>query len=143
MFKHISLSVERLDQLEELGKISDNNSNVDDYDELRDYQYFDLINIYTQVYLNTKFSTSNKEDIANDFISSISIDYIKMLNDFNLRSEFSNPNTFKKSTLRFLMIYMQAFIVNLTQFLNSDNTTADDLRLNKSNQRFYNSKYVK
>ena len=118
MLKHIESSVQKLGELEDKYKDSNRNMDTEDYDELRDYQYFDLVNIYIQVYLNTKYSTTNKEDIANDFVSYISVDYIQMLNNFNQNSDFSNLSTVKRSTLRFLMIYMNLFLISMKRFMN-------------------------
>ena len=118
MIKTIKASILNLNQIENKNKSTKIDMDIEDYDELRDYQYFDLINVYIQLYLNTKFSTSNREDIANDFINNISIDYIEMLNDFNLKSNFTDSTSFNKSTLRFLLIYMNIFINSLKKYLN-------------------------
>ena len=144
MLKHIESSVQKLGELEDKYKDSNRNMDTEDYDELRDYQYFDLVNIYIQVYLNTKYSTTNKEDVANDFSSFISIHYTEMLNNFNFKSDFSDPSTFKKSTFRFLMIYMKAFIANLLQYLNFsvDHSTSPAI-LNNSTNKSYNQGITK
>ena len=126
MFKQIESSVDKLNKLEEMYKEGNKNMDTEDYDELRDYQYFDLVNIYIQIYLNTKYSIGNKDDIASDFVNYISADYIEMLNDFNLKVNFSDPSTFKMSTLRYLMIYMNIFIISIKRYINisSDFTKA-------------------
>ena len=117
MMSHIEAWIKKLDQFEHTWK----DYNSQEIDELRDDQFIDLVNIYIQVYLNLKFSDSNRDQIAREFVDFIAPSYIESLNNFNNNSEFKDVNTFNKSKMRFWMIYMQNFITSIRKYLNVPN----------------------
>ena len=114
MLSILDKSISKIDELE----INSAKMGFQELEELKDTQYINLINIYIQVYLNSKYSDSDKETIAKEFTDKIAPQYIEMLNSFNSSTDFKELGTLNKSKLRFLMIYMQYFILNLKSYLN-------------------------
>ena len=135
MISHILLCIKKLDQFEHTSK----DYTAQDIDELRDDQYIDLVNIYIQVYLNPKFSDSNKEQIAREFVEFIAPAYLEIQNNFNSNSDFKDMSTFHKSTLRFYLIYMQNFITSLKRYLNMSNENFRNIKNSKGNSQFVTS----
>ena len=138
LLKNVEMSINNLNELE----IHNKDLDSDDFDELREDQYIDLINIYIQVYLNPKFSESNKEDIAREFADSIWGKYYEMLNRFNEKADFNDRSTYNLSTLRFLMIYMNIFISNLKKLMNFSSDSTFQGSFVRSNSEFP-SQFVK
>ena len=103
-FEILDQSIEKINFLE-------NNDvstwDAQDFDELRDYQYIAHINIYMQLYLNESYSHTDKNDFFEVFYKIIGPQYVDMLNDFNIQTDFESPDSFKKSKLKFLLNYMQ------------------------------------
>ena len=114
MLSILDKSISKIDELE----INSAKMGFQELEELKDTQYFNLINIYIQIYLNSKHSDSDKETIAKEFSDKIAPQYIEMLNNFNSSTDFKDLGSLNKSKLRFLMIYMQYYILNLKSYLN-------------------------
>ena len=114
MLSILDKSISKIDELE----INSAKIGFQELEELKDAQYINLINIYIQVYLNSKHSDSDKETIAKEFSDKIAPQYIEMLNNFNSSTDFKDLGSLNKSKLRFLMIYMQYYILNLKSYLN-------------------------
>ena len=135
MISHILLCIKKLDQFEHTSK----DYTAQDIDELRDDQYIDLVNIYIQVYLNPKYSDSNKEQIAREFVDFIAPAYLEIQSNFNSNSDFKDMSTFHKSALRFYLIYMQNFITSLKRYLNMSNENFRNIKNSKGNSQFVTS----
>ena len=140
MMKQIEMSMERLNELEQQNKDLDS----EDFDELREDQYIDIVNIYIQVYLSSKFSESNKEEIAKEFADHIFVQYFQMLSDFKEKTDFNDRSTYNLSTLRFLMIYMNVFIANFKKYMNFANDTTFQGNLARSHtERDFPTQFIK
>ena len=97
MILHIENSIMKIDEFEQ----NNNDTDLKEFEDLRDVQYINLISIFNQIYLNSKYSDSDKELISKEFSDKISHQYIEMLNDFWSNTDFSNINGISKSKLRF------------------------------------------
>ena len=116
MFDEIESSILNLDHIEE----SDDTSTYDaqDYEELRECQYISLINIYAQLYLNPMYSDTTKSELVSHFFPLATI-YIDKLNDFREKADFDKVKGFRKSELKFLMIYMKGFVNGFKRYLDA------------------------
>mmetsp|Transcript_29160 Transcript_29160/g.33357 ORF Transcript_29160/g.33357 Transcript_29160/m.33357 type:complete len:821 (-) Transcript_29160:2783-5245(-) len=128
MFDMIEKSIANLEVLES----KDNEYDSQDYDEFRDYQYMDLIDIYEQLYFSTENSNTEREDIFNSFSECIAPKYIEMMNNFNMEADFEDSSSFRKSELKFLMIYMQNFCSSLKKYTEALNEEKFDFSINQS-----------
>lgn len=129
----IEKSIDRLDQLE----IEYSEYDAQDYDELREYQYIAIINIYMQLYLNSTYSSTDKDEVLDEFTNKIGKSYMRELTKFNIESDFENHTTFKKSKLKFLMDYMQTFLKGIKRYVE----TAQDDQLEEGQQK--NTSYAR
>lgn len=114
-FDILNQSIEKINTLE--NDNDDNTWDAQDFDELRDYQYIAHINIYMQLYLNDSYSNTEKNELFQAFHTSIGPQYIDMLNEFNIETDFESSDTFKKSKLKFLLDYMQSFLKGIRKYI--------------------------
>ncbi|CAI2387002.1 unnamed protein product [Moneuplotes crassus] len=105
-FNEICSSIDRLNEIEETEK--DKKYDSQDYDELRDYQYIDLLNIYTQLYFHERYSNITKSELE-ECMTTLTSQYLQKLNDFNSVSDFDQPDNIKNSSMKFLLIYCRSF----------------------------------
>jgi hypothetical protein len=110
IFDEIDKSNECLNTIEK----EDDSYDTQEYDELRDFQYIDLIKIYVELYLHPQYSDITLNEIAIIF-SKLSLQYIKKLTKFNNEANFYDTN-FKKSDLKYLMIYIKYFFSGLKKY---------------------------
>lgn len=112
-FDIIDNSISKLEAL----NATDEEYDDQDYDELKDYQYVALINIYTQLYLSPSHSDTDKDELLYIYDSYLSNIYIQKLNSFNNRTDFEDPSTYKKSEFKFLLDYMQKFFISIKKYI--------------------------
>ena len=114
MFDEIDKSINKLNEIEENNE--DDNYDEQDYDELRDYQYFDLISIYSQLYLHPSYSHTSKEDLDEAMRYLVGV-YSNKIQDFaNLL--YDNPESVKLSDSKFIMVYLRGFFEKFEKYYN-------------------------
>jgi hypothetical protein len=104
MFENIDSWISRL------GEIENNDSTYDaqDFDELRDYTYIDLTNLYIQIYLTPYYSDITTKELVKN-IYKLSRIYLEKLNNFNNSADFDDNRSFRKSEMKFLLCYWRKF----------------------------------
>lgn len=113
MFDEIDQSIQTLNELEDKHAKEDT-FDSQDYDELRDFQYTDLLKIYIELYFHPHYSEIGLNELGVLF-SQLSSEYIKRLNKFNSEVDFLD-NNFKKSELKYLIIYIKNFFQNFKHY---------------------------
>jgi hypothetical protein len=111
-FELIDKSISKLDELE----LQDNEYDEQDYEDLRDWTYIALINIYHQLYFNINYSHVEKESVAQKFNDIIGPIYKNKLNEFNNSTDFDDQETYKKSELKFLVKYMTKLMDSMKRY---------------------------
>ena len=114
LFKEIDESIDSLNTIAN----EDNTYDLQDYEELREYQYIDLLNIYAQLYLHPEYSENNRKELSS-ILYNLAHKYIEKLNDMNSKADFDFNTGFKKSELKFLLIYMKIFLKKVNRYISS------------------------
>jgi hypothetical protein len=110
IFDEIEKSNECLNTIEK----EDDSYDAQEYDELRDFQYIDLIKIYVELYLHPQYSDIKLKELVIIF-TQLSLQYLKKLTKFNDEADFYDTN-FKKSDLKYFMIYIKFFFSGLKRY---------------------------
>jgi hypothetical protein len=121
-FTIIDKSIDKLDVLQ----LSDEIYDAQDYDELKEHQYIAIINIYTQLYLSINYSDTDPDILLSAFNERLVPEYIKRIEEFTLRVDLNNTDSYKRSEMKFLIDYMQNFFISIKRFIEVD--TRDDFK---------------
>jgi hypothetical protein len=128
-FTIIDKSIDKLDDLQPKDKAYD----AQDYDELKEYQYIAIINIYTQLYFSINYSDTDIDVLLSAFNDILVPEYIKRIDEFTSRVDLNNTNSYKRSEMNFLINYMQSFFINIKRFIEADKS--DDFKRKQKGQR--------
>lgn len=123
MFIEIDKSIDALNNIE----TRDSTYDSQEYEELRNFQYADIIKIYDELYLHSHYSKFENNQLGGIY-HHLSTKYIQKLTKINSEAKIKDPSL-KKSDLKYLLVFVKNFFIKFKIYV--DSQLEGKLRINK------------
>jgi len=118
MFDEIEKSIGRINELESEDM---NKSDPTEFEDMRESQYVNLLNIYLELYLDPRNTDTDPEEVMGPLVSKLAPSFIEKVKNFREKFKIEDTTSYKMSELKYLVMYMQSFKNEFTKYMKKIN----------------------